>query len=355
MNKALDHGFVFTIPYIIKNHPETILNNEYWGRNEYRISKVNCIISALLKIFFNSNSNQERQMIFFLTHTCIETTRHWCNYSNQFCSEFCEHDGISIIMKYLKSRLIIDAYVKLGHNSGIKNKEIEYIHLNRLIRGSIGVLINLSRQFNNNSIKWKDCQAAETIMKLSEEIKHLEDNLISMYMLLATIATDEIIENNIEDLSVVISKVVSIIKINAQQIETGENLERVSFQFGQQVHDVSRVTMTRSWNLAELLKTLHHLAVNDKLKWIIYETHDMKLFIRTIVFFGNLFEVECALQLLWQLCFDSKILNMVIEDEEMFQKVKEYGSSDECEKQEIKKICQVSLIIYYKWSNYINT
>ncbi len=283
-----------------------------------------------------STPEKERRRTLLIAHNSLQTARFYANYSNRFCSEFHELNGIEVVFRYLTSEILISKYIELA---GWPKTE-SFIHVNRLVRGSIGLLINLSRQFNDFSTKWKECGATKIILALTERIKSIEDNQISMYILLSSIASDIEIDEFISDIHPVISQIVTIIGRIAAAIETGQNLERVNFQFGQETHEVCRISLSRAWNLGELLNALYHLAVNDKLKAQIYSKYEMKAHISKIVFNGNEFEQRCALQLLWQLCFDSEVLNDVLADLEMFGRIEEYSVDARPEFGSCKKICK---------------
>ncbi len=279
---------------------------------------------------------KECRKILSISHNAIQTARFYANYSNKFCSEFHEINGIKVVFMYLTNDFLIKKYIEYANSPKTEN----YININRLIRGSIGLLINLSRQYNDFSTKWKECNATKTILSLTEIIKHIEDNQISMYILLSSISSDVEIDEFIGGIDPVISQIVNIIRKIAVIIESGKNIERVKFQFGLEAHEVSRICLSRAWNLGELLNALYHLAVNDKLKVQIYSKYEMKLNINKIVFHGNEFEKICALQLLWQLCFDSKVLNEVSQDTEMFEKIKLFANDTRPEFIKCKKICK---------------
>lgn len=73
-----------------------------------------------------------------------------------------------------------------------------------------GIIFNLCRSFNNNSIKFKECNAAYNILSLITRISHIEDNKITLYMILASIASDDECEK-ITDLPKVIEYISQII------------------------------------------------------------------------------------------------------------------------------------------------
>ena len=77
------------------------------------------------------------------------------------------------------------------------------------------------------------------------------------------------------------------------------------------------------WQFVELIDALYHMACNDTIKYEIYMTHKMNSYLRDIIYHGNEIEVEYALKMLWQLCFDERVANDVRSDQLLINKIKQ--------------------------------
>ena len=123
-------------------------------------------------------------------------------------------------------------------------------------------------------------------------------------------------------------------------------MERITLEYEGTEKFVSRALYaTRAWNLLELLNSLYNLAVCDSVKFEIYETHQVGLYLKDIIFSGNDFEIEYALKLLRQLCFDKRVLGLVAADTDLYEKIKtiSVGSADSSEAKGFRKACKVNM------------
>jgi hypothetical protein len=91
--------------------------------------------------------------------------------------------------------------------------------------------------------------------------------------------------------------------------------------------------------LVELLKGVNELAVNDQIKQEIYFEHSMSSHLRTILHNGNEVEIEYASDLLYQLCFDKKISQDVLQDTELMNKLKSLEKESKKAQSNCEGIC----------------
>ncbi len=70
-----------------------------------------------------------------------------------------------------------------------------------------------------------------------------------------------------------------------------------------------------------LLNALYHMAVNDHIKQLIYEENRVNEHLRVIVHEGNGTEAEFGVKLLWQLCFDQRVAQVVREDRALVARI----------------------------------
>ena len=93
------------------------------------------------------------------------------------------------------------------------------------------------------------------------------------------------------------------------------------------------------WHCVELLNSVYHLAVCDKIKNDVYFTFNMNDHLRTFIYNGNEIEIQYALKLLYQLCFEKKICQHVKDDQDLIAKIKEINDSEKTSGS-TKKFCQ---------------
>ena len=117
-------------------------------------------------------------------------------------------DGIKILFDFLVNEKSIDEYNETHKDSKVSLHP--FVSVNRLFRGMIGLMFNLSRSFNNYSNKFKECNAADKILSLIAKIAHIGDNKITLYMIFAAIASDDECDK-IADLTMVIGDISQII------------------------------------------------------------------------------------------------------------------------------------------------
>ena len=271
---------------------------------------------------------------FQFTHKCLEIVRHFTNYSMLFRNEFYELNGLNVLWKFINNDTLLDLYMKIN-----AAQNVTFIHLNRLVRGTLGILFNLSREYDNFSFKWKELNAFEVIFNLSEKIKRINDNQLTVYMLLASIASDDEIDK-FEDLRLVIPEIVAIINKCTKCLKSDKNLERVKVQLDGELKEIVRINLSRSWNLVELLYALYHMGVNDSLKHEIYVKYRMSEQLNTIIFYGNQIEMEYSLKLLWQLCFDEQVAQQVLANNELYDRICSLALNSTVSNSKIRSNCK---------------
>lgn len=76
-------------------------------------------------------------------------------------------------------------------------------------------------------------------------------------------------------------------------------------------------------NLFELLISLYPMVRKDTIKYEIYSIYKMNVYLRSIIYHGNEFEIEYALKMLWHLCFNKRVANDVRQDEKLMARIKD--------------------------------
>jgi hypothetical protein len=266
-----------------------------------------------------------------LAFKLINLLRNLTNYSNSFCKFFHQLDsGIRVLIDYLNDEILLNCYI-----STEKSNPIVFKALHSLMRGCLGTVLNLTKVYDQFQEKWKKCNAVEVLLRYAEKLKEIKDNQIAAYITLASIADDEEIDQ-FPDLKLVIPQIAKLIKSCTKYLAQNSSKEpkRLQIQLEENGKIVNVCSVNKSgtlWHLVELLNAIYHMAVSDKIKYDIYVTHKMCDEIKTIVLIGNQTEATFALKLLYQLCFDNRILNLVQSDSTLLSQIKKFANLNENE------------------------
>lgn len=130
-----------------------------------------------------------------------------------------------------------------------------------------------------------------------------------------------------------------------------KNLERFPINFEDQTQHESKnksqnqrdETMIIQINesyfyLIEFLEVLYNFAVSDEIKFDIYETFSMKKQLKMLILYGNNLEKEYGLKLLWQLCYDQRVANHVINDTVLVDYIRDLMNNQSSSESLAKKI-----------------
>lgn len=126
------------------------------------------------------DQNVETDKTYELCIMCIGIVRNFSNYSVKFVSQAHKYDVIKELFKFLKNEKLVEAYEKRGE---VKSKE--------MLRSAIGSLVNLSKLYSSFSEKWKAENAVETLLTISERLKHRDDFELASYIALASIVDED--------------------------------------------------------------------------------------------------------------------------------------------------------------------
>jgi hypothetical protein len=179
----------------------------------------------------------------------------------------------------------------------------------------------ISKVADLHKMTWHEMDALKILIELTKIVDTWNS---FVHMIIANIAFDKEIESTPEVNESIDSFVeLSCEAINNQNCDTGtyeffddENNTQHSFEI--------RIVTTNnvSISLTGLLLSLFRLSINDKIKSKIYTKPGFKDSLIKLINIGNDVEIQYAMQLLVQLCFDEKIKDDLAKDENFLNNVK---------------------------------
>lgn len=118
-------------------------------------------------------------------------------------------------------------------------------------------------------------------------------------------------------------------------IKSKENLFRVPVNLNESLDEtIKEVAGHKSihgvWNLVELINPLYRMASNDIIKYEIFKKYDMNDYLQLIIYHGNLIEIQYALKMLWQLCYNKLVASEVAQNKNLIAKIKQIRKEAEC-------------------------
>lgn len=271
----------------------------------------------------NQNTTTDLSKLYNSAAMLISIVQTFSYYSAKFCTDFHQSNGLEVIFKYLNNNFLISKYKNLSTRSNEEKK---------LVQGILGSLVNLSRSYSSFKNEWKQENSISVILNLSKELAYVEDSQLSCYIILAKISEEDEIYR-FPNLKIILPGIISIINQMASNLENKENIVRIKVQLSEAetVEEVSKISIGNStWHLVDLLEAVYSSAVNDSIKASIYFDCQLSKGLRRIIFNGNHTEINHAIKLLWQLCFNTKIAQDVQNDQELLKLIQSYSLNSKC-------------------------
>ena len=254
---------------------------------------------------------------FMIAKRIFNIFRSYSNHSLKFCSCVYVSNGLKVIFKYLNDE----------HFREQLNTNDEKYLLHELLRSILGCLVNLSQLYPVHKNEWKVENSTQLILELSKN-SNFEDTQIACHVILArTSEEEEIIK--FPNLIEIIPRISIIIIRIALRLERNKKIDRTFIQVDDEVIEyVSQISVSRTvWHLIELLDALYCMVVNDSIKEKVYFEYAMNDCLKKLIYYGNDNEMSHAVRFLWQLCFNSKIAEDVLNDSKLVTTLKKNSSS----------------------------
>lgn len=233
----------------------------------------------------------------------------------QFCYQFHALNGTKALLDYIDDDEIIDKLLKLK----IKNKK-KIITGKEVLQGICSTLYNLSTIAENCRKSFQEIEACKTITKGLMKFESNDLLKMPLYLALANIVDDHEIQT-LQDIQMTIMNLMKLLKKAAECLCGKTNLTRraVDIEDNDEIMHVEVCSLSSGWHLYEIFNSLYRLAINDKIKYQIYQ--EAKESLELIVRHGNITEKSGGLKLLWQLCFDVRVAKMVQQTPQFYEHI----------------------------------
>jgi hypothetical protein len=253
----------------------------------------------------------------------------WClsSRSNSFSTKFHKAGGTKALIEYLAEENLVKNTLNLKYEkqqAGDNSPPGLYF-----MRAIIGAVNNLSKLADDFQKDFLDMNATSVLLKLIPLINDLPTHRISTYMAIANIVSDKEIET-LPEVELVVADIVKLIQTISHGISAKHKNIRSKYEINGEKVFVYVVSIASSqYHVVELLEVLYRVAVNDKIKTVIYKDYGCKQYLKNIFLNGNTVEREYTIKLLWQLCFNEEISNDVKNDHELMSFIEKISKNED--------------------------
>lgn len=254
-----------------------------------------------------------------------------------------EKGGIINLVKYLTDDKIDVSCQKLCSNEQedwkIKyNDEISMLYTS--IFNAIYNTCRIADEYKNDFETMNITNAIRTFMNQKKYVKNIDEINVDATLTLAYVMTDKEIEklDNIDNLISLliedyIKRCANQLLNNPNEIQRREMCLDENEDANFEIIDIFDGKFY--WNLKEIIEALYRLAVNDQMKYAIYETKNGKEPLKTILKLGNEAEKALIMKLLYQLCFDKNVADL-LKNDEILSYIKEISDDDNVKNKRLK-------------------
>lgn len=188
-----------------------------------------------------------------------------------------------------------------------------------LLEGLVHCLFSLSKVADSDKKIWHDLNVAVKLFDFAEQIKEYPGTKILVYLTIVNVINEEEMEM-LPKIDCIIDKMIELINTIAVCISSKENLKRKKILVRNKESECAVIAYKKfEFNLVELLESLNRIATHDKMKWTIFKKMNFSDSLKNIITHGNQVEKQYAFELIWQLCFDHKVYESILEDKEIVE------------------------------------
>ncbi|CAF0704878.1 unnamed protein product [Brachionus calyciflorus] len=291
----------------------------------------------------NQSDKQSKIKIYFLFYS-IEVIAYLTQKSNFFCIKFHEKNGTKYLLKYLTD----DNFIRNCLNFKSEPKNELKVGAN-FIQTLVQCLKNLSKICDENKNDWDKLEATSHLIKFSQMVSEYPNILILSNLTITNIINEKELNSMSNEIILIIIKIIDFITVITDEMAKGnETRKLLEIKPGFKIKISIVKFKNLELNLIELLEAINHIAVNDKLKYKIYQEYDLKSRLKTVVLYGNDYEKHNATKLLWQLCFDHNVCKKMNEDKELVKCLEDINKThDDFLKENIVGIFWLSKLLLF--------
>lgn len=235
--------------------------------------------------------------------------------SVKFCHQIQSERGVQTLFAILNNRIIQSGFFTLLEQRMVHS--MEFILLRSIFKRVFISLCFLSRCSQVHKREWLEANAVKNLLFYLTKVNEEMDSQIAIVMTIAQIADDIDLElfpemvtssNLIKYLIRLVAQAASIINSNSK---SSDSIKRVNLAEGSQytAYVVKFNGSNEYWSLIQLLNSINNLAVIEKLKSPIYFDHNLRHFLKSILFskYVNSIERHHCLLVLFQLCYEPSV------------------------------------------------
>ena len=267
----------------------------------------------------SNDTNKSNLLPIFITYTIVSIIKSFSTQSNKFRVIFKDLNGIELLFRMIDNELLL---AQTTREKCVENTENNFPY-RRLIRCCLGTLMNFCRDTGKFVTRGEArVKCIESLINCSSKLTNEDDLRLLCSILLAFIVNFK--DSLRYEIKCVIPELVNVI---AKIVDTLKNkkFNRIKVHLGDEDRDEAEISFCNisslNLNLVSVLKALYRLAMVDGYKYFIYFEHKMCEYLRVIIHNGNNVELEHALTLLYQLCFELRICKDVYGDKDFYEKI----------------------------------
>jgi hypothetical protein len=297
-----------------------------------------------LRLFLKGTMPEDQSYEFDFFSAVLNLLHLITDRSKSFSDAFMLNRGVNSLINYLDDDSLVKRLLDFNRKDDKRKVDTRLTGLD-LLSVILGSLVNISSISENAKVEFNVINVYNVMSKLLKQIKSHEALRILVVMNVVNIANDEQISKTLL-IKTVAEDVSKIIKIAAKSLSENLHVKRTK-TFIENEDDIEIFGevcfifhKNWNWNIAKLFMTLTRLAINDEMKYDLYETFNMKEILEKIIFYGNETEKLYATKLLWQLCFDGAVAKKVKGDFNLFQPILNMTKQVSLKNNALKKYCE---------------
>jgi hypothetical protein len=233
------------------------------------------------------------------------------DFSKVFRNKFEDFGGTKVLLDYLSDKDFLEDAIMITMIDPDKNT-----HVLDLYKNCIVIIQNLSKSVN------LDLKLSGSIMmtfsKLLHESEFEEEHIIIAYMFLAKMLSENDLEK-LQSIHSVIKKLAELARLAAEAIRNQNSTNRTGIELDDnRLAKVCQVDKNQLYiNVIEILETIFYLNANEKLRTQTLISFKLLDELKTIILYGKDVEVEFSLKVIFQYCFDEKLIEMIAVNTEL--------------------------------------